>query len=223
MARISFIESKSRPMHFYKKDLQQTPKIKRLNIINSLTGIKPGNLIGTKSNSGQSNLAVFSSIVHLGSNPALFGFILRPYHEVPRHTYANILENGHFTLNHIPAHLTQNAHYTSVKFEDNVSEFEACGFTEEYKNDFWAPYVKESTIKIGLKHVESLPIKINNTTLVIGEIEHVYCDDSYINENGYIDLEKASSAGISGLNSYYSLNKIDSYPYARAEELPDFK
>ena len=64
--------------HFTKKNILEMDKVKRLNIVNSITGIKPGNLIGTISNDNFPNLAIFSSIVHLGSNPALLGFILRP-------------------------------------------------------------------------------------------------------------------------------------------------
>ena len=66
-------------------------KIPRLNLINSCMGYKSANLIGTISKDGRPNLAVFSSITHLGSDPALIGFILRPT-TVPRHTYSNIKE-----------------------------------------------------------------------------------------------------------------------------------
>ena len=59
-------------MHLTKEQIQKTSRIKRLNIINSITGVKPANLIGSISENGHSNLAVFSSIVHLGSNPALW-------------------------------------------------------------------------------------------------------------------------------------------------------
>ena len=62
-------------------------KVERLNLINSLSGVKPANLIGTKDQNGNENLAIFSSVVHLGSNPALLGFILRPQGEVRRHTH----------------------------------------------------------------------------------------------------------------------------------------
>ena len=33
--------------HFSKQNILELEKVKRLNIINSITGIKPGNLIGT--------------------------------------------------------------------------------------------------------------------------------------------------------------------------------
>ena len=78
-------------MIYTKENLSSLDKIYRLNLINSITGYKPANLIGTKSKSYQSNLAIFSSVVHLGSNPALIGIITRP-NTVPRHTYKNIID-----------------------------------------------------------------------------------------------------------------------------------
>lgn len=210
-------------MHFSKEDILSTEKIKRLNMINSITGIKPANLIGTLSASKESNLAIFSSVIHLGSSPALIGFILRPDTEVRRHTYENIKETGYYTINHVPDSMTEQAHYTSAKFEKEESEFEHCGFQEEYAFDFHAPFVAQSQIKLGMKYRESLPIKANGTVLVIGEIEHMVIADECLENDGQINLEQAKTAGISGLNAYYSLNKIASYPYARVSELPDFK
>ena len=210
-------------MHLNKKDLQDLGSTKRLNIINSISGIKPANLIGSVSKEKNTNLAIFSSVVHLGSNPGLIGFIVRPTGEIPRNTYENILQNGYFTINHIDERFIKNAHYTSAKFETNISEFDICNLTEEYLYDFKAPFVKESSIKIGLKHVESIPIKINGTIMVIGEVEHIIVPDEAINSKGYIDLSEANVTGISGLNSYYKLEKITSFPYARVSEIPDFK
>jgi flavin reductase (DIM6/NTAB) family NADH-FMN oxidoreductase RutF len=209
--------------HFTKKNILEMDKVKRLNIVNSITGIKPGNLIGTISNDHFPNLAIFSSIVHLGSNPALLGFILRPQHKVRRDTYNNILGNGSYTVNHLPNHLTKNGHYTSVKFDKNQSEFEYCNFKKYYIDGFKAPFVKESNLSIGMKFLESIPIKANNTVMVVGCVEHVLVNEDAISDEGYIDLEILKSSGISGLNSYYKLTKIDSYPYARISELPDFK
>lgn len=210
-------------MYLSKSAIENTPKIKRLNMINAVSGIKPGNLIGTKSNSNHTNLAIFSSIVHLGSNPGFLGFILRPNTEVRRDSYENILENGCFTVNHIHTHFIEQAHYTSAKFAANVSEFDQCGLTEEYLYDFAAPFVKESTLKIGLHHVESIPIKSTKTVMIVGEIQHLIIPDNSIDEHGYVDLAIIGNVGISGLNSYYELKKINDFPYARVQELPNFK
>ena len=208
---------------FNEEDILQMPKVKRLNIINSITGIKPANLISTIDERNRHNLAIFSSVVHLGSNPALIGFILRPQEKIRRHTYENILENGYYTINHLPNHKTLEGHYTSAKFDKETSEYDVCHFTPEFQHDFPVPYVKESFLKMGLKHVESIPIKYNGTVMIVGKILQVYVAKSSLSEEGYINLEEAKSVGISGLNTYYDLKKIASYPYARPHELPHFK
>ena len=208
---------------FSEEDILQMPKVKRLNIINSITGIKPANLISTIDEGNRHNLAIFSSVVHLGSNPALIGFILRPQQKIRRHTYENILENGYYTINHLPNHKTLEGHYTSAKFDKETSEYDVCHFTPEFQHDFPVPYVKESFLKMGLKHVESIPIKYNGTVMIVGKILQVYVAKSSLSEEGYINLEEAKSVGISGLNTYYDLKKIASYPYARPHELPHFK
>jgi len=196
-------------------------RITRLKLINSITGIKPANLIGTIDNNQTTNLAVFSSVVHLGSYPPLLGFIARPPSEEAGHTLKNIQQNGVYTINHILPEFTEQAHYTSAKFDRTTSEFERCGFTEEYTDDFEAPFVKESLIKIGMQFKEMIPIPLNGTTLVIGEIIHLIVPDIIL-ENDDVDLEKLDSVGISGLNSYYKLKKIAQYPYVRLNEVPEF-
>ena len=208
-------------MHYDKKAIDQLDRVTRLKIINSVTGIKPGNLIGTIGKNGATNLAVFSSIIHLGSNPSLLGFISRPQTEEVGHTLRNILQTEFYTINHIHPEFVEKAHYTSAKFLSDVSEFEACNLSEEYINHFKAPFVQESIFKMGLRFKEALDIKLNGTVLVIGEIEElVIADKAFVNED--IDLEASEGVGISGLNTYYALKKIDSYPYARLSEIPKF-
>jgi len=193
-------------------------KIERLNLINSITGIKPANLVGTKSDKGIDNLAIFTSAVHIGSNPPLIGLVFRPIEEVPRHTYANIQATGYYTLNGLPLAKAHEGHYTSAKFDADESEFSACGFTPRYHTDFPAPFVKESPIQIGLKLTEEVVIKSNNTRLLIGEVIHLHIEDRLLTNEGYLDLDKGQLAGISGLNSYYGLEKKADYPYARKED-----
>ena len=62
--------------YFDHNAIKNFSKLYRLNMINSITGYKSANMIGSRSNSGIENLAIFSSITHLGSNPPLLSFIL---------------------------------------------------------------------------------------------------------------------------------------------------
>ncbi len=200
------------------KDIAETPKVRRLNIINAITGIKPANLIGTISPEGVTNLAIISNVIHIGSNPAHMGYISRP----KRQTLNNIRETGFFTINHVHESFIEKAHYTSAKFEPEVSEFEQCAFDEAYIENHPAPFVKDSLVKIGLKLKEIIPIKSNETWLVIGQILLLQIPDETVAANGYIDMEKLGGIGVSGLNNYYKLNKVKSLPYARTSELPKF-
>lgn len=209
-------------MHYTHKDITDLDRVTRLKLINSITGIKPANLIGTIHNDHTTNLAVFSSVVHMGSNPPLLGFIARPRTKEVGHTLENIKQSGVYTINHILPEFTEQAHYTSAKLDRAISEFDRCGFTEEYINDFKAPFVKESLVKIGMQLKEVVPIPLNGTTLVIGEIVHLTIPDCTM-EHGDIDLEQLHSVGISGLNSYYEVKKIAQYPYARVNEVPKFR
>ncbi|MEP6341824.1 MAG: flavin reductase [Maricaulaceae bacterium] len=208
-------------MHYNKQDIADWDRIFRLKIINSITGIKPANLIGSASKDGATNLAIFSSLVHLGSRPALLGFITRPQTDEVGHTLQNIMETGSYTINHIHSEFTEQAHYTSAKFEKSVSEFEACGFKEEYIEGFKAPFVQQSRFKMGMSFSQAIDLP-NGTKLVIGEVEHLILPDIDLKE-GDVNLETCGSVGISGLNSYYDLTKIAQYPFARVVEVPDFK
>jgi flavin reductase (DIM6/NTAB) family NADH-FMN oxidoreductase RutF len=209
-------------MKLTRKDIDTLDSVTRLKIINAVTGIKPANLIGTMSEDGLTNVAIFSSVVHLGSNPPLLGFVMRPQGEVPRNTYQNIIETGVYTINHVHPEFVERAHYTSAKFDADLSEFNRCKLTKEFLPGFHAPFVEESTFKIGLKFQQEVKIERNGTSLIIGEIEHLFIPDEAINAEHEIDLEKSNTVGISGLNSYYSLQKIADYPYARVNETPRF-
>ena len=202
-------------MHYTQNDIKNLERVKRLNLINSITGIKPANLIGTISSKQETNLAIFSSVMHLGSDPALLGFILRPAQDVPRHTFENIMENGFYTINHVQTSFIEKAHYTSTKYKKEESEFEKCQLTEEYIGDFKAPFVKESRVKYALALKEIIPIKWNDTFLVIGEIQHVKLEDDILLDDGFLSLDKASSLCSNGTDGYYSTQLIDRYQYAR--------
>ncbi|CAM3497147.1 flavin reductase family protein [Aequorivita lipolytica] len=208
-------------MHYSKKDIENLDRVTRLKIINSVTGIKPANLIGSIDSVGRTNVAIFSSVVHLGSNPAILGFISRPHTEDAGHTYSNIMENEVYTINHIHPEFVKNAHYTSGKFDQEISEFDRCGLTEEYIKDFKAPFVKESNFKMGLRFKEKIDIPLNGTVLIIGEIEELIIPKNAFMDDD-IDLQISEAIGISGLNTYYSLTKMERYPYVRIPEVPEF-
>lgn len=186
---------------FDRVDITNMHHLYRINLINSCTGYKSANLIGTKDGKGNSNVAVFSSVTHIGSNPALLGFFLRPT-TVLRHTYENIKETGVYTINHIYNDILEDAHHTSAKYDKSISEFDKTNLEEEFKDHFSAPFVKGSPIQMAMSYIEEYPIKVNNTILVIGQIDRLYVPDELIEKDGFINLAKGKIATINGLDGY---------------------
>lgn len=197
-----------------KENLLAFEKLYRTNFVNSLSGFKNANLIGTISGEGKTNLAIFSSVIHVGANPPLVGMLVRPV-SVPRHTYTNIKETGHFTINHINRNIYKQAHQTSARYDKEISEFDECGLTPEFSTNVKAPYVRESNIKIGCRFVEEHQIKTNETIFIVGEVIEVIIPDDVLMYDGYVDIEKAGTIAISALDSYHQTKRISRLSYAK--------
>ena len=200
---------------FTPAEWQSWERFYRANFINSLTGFKSASLIGTINAQGVPNLGMFSSIVHIGSDPALIGYINRPVAAAP-HTLANIKANGLYTVNHIQASFLAQAHQTSAKYPEEVNEFTEVGLTEEYIEGVKVPFVKESPIKYFLSLREIVPITLNDTFLVIGQLEQVLIEQSLQPTiDGFLHLDQAGSICSNGLDAYYHTELIDRYDYAK--------
>jgi flavin reductase (DIM6/NTAB) family NADH-FMN oxidoreductase RutF len=199
---------------FSKSDIDHLPHLHKINLINSAAGYKSANLIGSKSKSGNTNLAVFSSVTHYGSSPAILGFVIRPT-TVRRNTYDNLKSTGYFTINSVYEDSIEDSHHTSAKYPKEVSEFDKTVFQEEYRNDFFAPFVKNAPIQIGLRFLEEYHIKANGTILVLGEIEELYIKKSLLEEDLFINLSKGNIATINGLDGYTVPKKPKRIAYQR--------
>ena len=182
-------------------DIQNLEKIFKINLINSCSGFKSANLLGSISEEGISNVAVFSSVTHLGSKPPTLGFILRPT-TVPRDTYKNIKDLGVFTINHIHQDIIEDAHHTSAKYPKEVSEFDMTGLEEEFKGKFKAPFVKGAPVQMSMKFIEEVYVPSNDVMLIVSQIQELYIDDALLQEDGLINLSKGNVAAINGLDTY---------------------
>lgn len=206
-------------MNICKESLKNMDERYRVNLINSLTGFKSASLIGTSDLDKKTNLAIMSSVVHLGASPSLIGLIIRPS-SVPRHTYENIKNTKFFSVNHIRADFIDKAHQTSARYDKEQSEFSECNL-EEFYTSYSSPYVKESHIKYMCEFREEIPIDINNTILIIGEIVEILMPEEVIGHDGFIDLEMAGTITCSGLDRYHSTNHLARFSYAKPNRWPE--
>ena len=197
-----------------KENILNFEKLYRAAFINSISGFKSASLIGTISAKGNTNLAIFNSVIHVGANPPALGFLMRPV-SVERHTYNNIKETGYFTINHINKEIFKQAHQTSARYDKDISEFDECGLTSEFTEAIKAPYVKESKIRIGLRFVEEKEIKFNRTIFIVGEVVEIILPENTIGEDGFVNIEKAGTVAIGGLDSYHETKKITRLSYAK--------
>lgn len=199
---------------FNQQDINKLDKIYRINLINSCSGFKSANLLGTISTEGITNVAVFSSVTHLGSNPPTLGFILRPT-SVPRNTYKNIKDSGVFTINHIYEDIIEDAHHTSAKYSDDISEFDVTSLEEEFKENCIAPFVKNSPVQMEMKYVEEVYIKSNDVLMVVAQIEKLFVNENLIQKDGFIDLSSGKIVSINGLDGYAVPKLKERFGYQR--------
>ena len=204
-------------VHYSLEDILQMEDFFRRYLMNTVTGYKSASLIGTKSKSGQSNLALFNSVIHIGATPPCMGFVMRPT-TVTRHTYENIKETGFFTINQVHEGIYKAAHQTSARYPKDVSEFEACGFNEEYLAHIPAPMVKESVVKFALSLDEEHEIKVNGTILIVGRVQQMMLPMDTLAEDGFVDLNKAGTVTITGLDCYHRPERLARLSYAKVDK-----
>lgn len=206
-------------MHLSSSDIENLERRSRAALINSITGFKPANLVGTASSDGQSNLAIMSSLVHIGSHPPLLALIFRP-DSAERHTLNNIRETNSYTINHVHSGMIDAAHQTAARYPSTESEFSATGLGELWREGEAAPYVAEAFVRLGMVLRDEVPLPINGTHMVIGEIISLEAPQEALNELGALDPALSNSVAISGLDSYYKSELLQRMAYAKPGEAP---
>mgnify|MGYP003686737291 CR=1 FL=1 len=204
-------------MKLTKEEIEQLETRYKVSFINSLAGYRQAVLIGTKSEKGHTNLAIFNSLIHLGANPPLYGLVSRP-DTVRRDTLNNILNTKSYTLNYVSSEYVEKAHQVSAKYEEHVSEFNEVGFTEEYLGKCKVPFVKEAVVKIQMELKDKIDIEINGTILLIGSIESIQINDDLVDKDGFVELHKEEVLACSGLDAYFQPQFIGRLGYARPNQ-----
>ncbi len=200
-------------------EFDKMDKYYRTHLINCISGPKAAILVGTVDQDCNENLSIVSSVIHLGAHPSLLAMIIRP-RSARRHSFENLVETGFWTFNHVTKDIIKEAHQTSARYEKEISEFKATGLTPHYEENFLAPFVKESQLKIAMKLVQVIHLDVNDTEMVIGEVVQIHIEDSLLRPDGSIDFANSNSAVVTGLDDYYSLSPMARYSYAKPDKEP---
>ncbi|GIR82843.1 MAG: hypothetical protein CM15mP84_05910 [Cellvibrionales bacterium] len=91
---------------------------------------------------------------------------------------------------------------TSAPYPRTQSEFAACDFTEEWKPNCQAPFVRESPLQVGCKLRQHLPLEINGTHMIIGEVSELFFPSHARREDGALALDQMDLVTVSGLDTY---------------------
>ena len=111
------------------------------------------------------------------------------------------------------------AHQTAARYKsEDKSEFEIVGLTPQFTPVIPAPYVSESTVKIGLELVETHEVKRNGTIFVVGEIIEVILPRNAVLTDGLIDLGVTATITASGLDTYYPTRQIARLSHANPDQ-----
>ena len=196
------------------EEIEQMELLARVQFATSLPGAKPISLIGTVNRIGETNLAPFSSVMHLGSSPCLLGMVSRP-DSVNRHSAANIVETGCWTINHLHPQILDAAHQCSARYPREVSEFDATGLNAVFHENFKAPFVSESRFRIGLELVDVISIPANGTQLIVGKVVLVQVSRAHRMDDGSVDLIGLDCLASTALDTYFRLESLARMGHAK--------
>jgi flavin reductase (DIM6/NTAB) family NADH-FMN oxidoreductase RutF len=191
-------------------EISKMDRFFRVNFIHSLAGYKSPFLLATVGENP--NLAIFSSIFHLGSNPPLLGIKFRPI-TGDLHTYHNLKKQGYLTINSIDMDIFRKAHLTSARLSAGDSEFDFAELNMEWRDASIIPFVAESKIKVLAEYKEEYLIKANKTRVVVVEIKWVEIAEDAMRNDGTIELDVLNSVAINGLYNYFLPEFVDILGY----------
>ena len=116
------------------------------------------------------------------SNPPLCYVSIRP----ERHSYDIIKRTGAFVINLTNRDLEFATDFCGVKSGRECNKFEMANLTPQKAEFVDAPIVLESPVSIECKVVEVKPLGSHD--MFIAEVVNVVVEDSYLQENGQLDM-----------------------------------
>ena len=121
-----------------------------------------------------------------------------------RHSYNIIKESGEFVINLTPASLVKAADYCGIYTGAKVDKFAKCNLTPEEGQEVKCPLIAESPLSLECKVTEIIPIGTHD--MFLADIVAVNVDDTLIDKDGKLRLEKANLAAFAH-GEYFELGK----------------
>ena len=121
-----------------------------------------------------------------------------------RHSYNMIKESGEFVINLTPASLIKTADYCGIYTGAKVDKFAKCGLTKGKASQVSAPLIEECPLSLECRVTDIIPLGSHH--MFLADILAVDVDDSLLDKDGKLHLERAGLAAFAH-GEYFELGK----------------
>ena len=142
----------------------------------------PAVLVSCGATPDEYNVLTVSWTGTICSNPPMCYVSIRP----ERHSYDIIKRTGAFVINLTNRDLEFATDFCGVKSGRECNKFEMANLTPQKAEFVDAPIILESPVSIECKVVEVKPLGSHD--MFIAEVVNVVVEDSYLQENGQLDM-----------------------------------
>ncbi len=121
----------------------------------------------------------------INSSPAITYVSIRP----ERYSHDIIEESGEFVINLTTGALAKETDFCGVKSGRDLDKFKEMGLTKEYGEEVSCPMIVESPVNLECKVIGKQTF--NTHDMYMAEIVKVHVDETYIDDKGKFNLDKA--------------------------------
>ncbi len=148
----------------------------------------------------------------LNTHPPRVSIAVRP----TRHSYQIIKESGEFVINLTPARLVRECDYCGIYTGAKVDKFAKTGLHKAPASVVACPIIEECPLALECKVIDVLPQGTHD--LFLAEVVAVDVEDSILDENGKLCMDRAGLAAYAH-GEYFELGKkIGTFGFSAAKK-----
>ncbi|XP_070558967.1 uncharacterized protein aq_928-like [Ptychodera flava] len=144
----------------------------------------------------------FSSVSPVNHQPLAFSITRKKTHGT-KDTLVNILDTGHFVVNHTVQSVFDKGYQAAYEYDPDVDEFDEVGLTAVASKYGIAPIVKESPLALECSLYKTMDIgepKYGGSTIVVGKLLAVHISESCWKDGQIIPQTLESVSRLSAMN-----------------------
>lgn len=177
---------------------------------------KPGNMlyplpvvmVSVRDKKGNDNIITVAWAGTVCTNPPMVSISVRP----DRYSYHMLMESGEFVINLTTEELCRAADYCGVKSGREVDKFQQLGLIKEEASVVSAPMIGQSPVNIECRVVRVE--ELGSHHMFLARVEAVHADETWMDEKGRFDLNRALPVAYSH-GEYYGLGrKLGSFGFS---------